>query len=341
MSSTAAKSVAKKSRKSVDLRIYYPNCYGPFSVSNLVIPFDTEASLSHVLDLGKHLTNYVNDKNNSEFNYLLSVDALAYLVCVDATQLRRFRSTSSVLDQFGIASSLKMVIDNLNWALDDCEKAFAEGDYTHVVMTAQQMMVCYSKKRLLHLSTFLELDDKEQVRIRIRRDKRSNVKVYQEVDAQHYFQLLASHELEVSTSLHFYADTLLKASKDSTTSVKQVGLNESNILLMRIFASYPQYVNEVSIFDVPYAMFVDLLADVIKSKSYIGYLLAKMPSQASRWMSERHAPKLETQRLINLLFHHFSQFKDDRDALYQAVCDWRNLVGFTAHQCGRDLLEPQ
>lgn len=335
------KSVVNKLHNFVDLRIYYPDCYGPFNDSKIVLPFDCQASLEHVLDLGKYLTNFANIGNPFNFNYMLSVDALAHLVCVDSVKLRRFRSTSSVLDKFGIASNLKMVVDNINWALDDCEKAFEVGDFTHLVATVKQTLDSYAKKNLLDIHSFLSLDDKEQLKVKIRRYKRQNTSVVNDQEVKEYYQLLASHELEVSTNLHYFADTLLRNSSHFKKNIKDVQLNESNILMIRLFATYPEYVNDVSFFDVPYAMFVDLLSDVINSKSYISYLLAKMPSQASRWMSERHAPKLETQRLINLLFHHFSQYKDDKEQLKMAVCFWRNLVGHTTSQFGRDLLEPQ
>lgn len=338
MSFVESSAFDKNQNKAVDLRSFHANDFGPFRSSGLIIPFDSKPTLSHVLDLSKYLLDTINQSRPSSHAYQLSLDSLAHLVCVDSTKLKRFRSSSSTLDKLGIATTLKMVVDNLNWALDDCEQAYEHDDYVHVVMTSKFMRECYSKKRLSNLSTFMNLEDREQIRVRIRREKRLDRPCFNEIDAKHSFQLLASHELEVSTSLHFFSDKLLKCNDIFPEKLKQVTLSETNVLLMRMYASFPQYVNDVSIYDVPYAMFVDLLDEVVSTKSYIGYLLGKMPSQSSRWLSERHSPKAETQRLINLLYYHFYQYRNDPDELISAIYYWRNVVGHTSALFGRNLL---
>lgn len=320
----------------IDLCEYVEGEYGPFHRSELILPMHEKATMAHVIDLSKVLLDFVNvDEENQSEAYQLSAESLASLMCIDSSKLKRFRSSSSVLDEYGIASALKMVADNFTWFLDDCEKLYKKGDYDKLVLTRDCMVDAYSDAKLTNVDTFLCLFDREQIKSKIRAAKRNSKVKYSKADAEAAFDSLAEHEIAITSNFVKYSDILQKEFRQTASSNKPVVLSETGTLLLRVFSTFPEYAGKMNIYDVPYHRFVSLISDCVPTRSYIGFLLARMPSHSSRWQSERHTPKAETQRLINVLYLYFSQFENSPVEMIEALRQWRNLVGYTATVFGR------
>lgn len=325
--------------KKVDLREYVDNDFGSFTLSHHVMPFGAQPVMSHVLNLSNLLLDTINQSSSKlSIKYQLSNDALANLVCVESSKLKRFKSVSSVLDTKGIGLALKGVFDLMSWGLDACEKAYHDSDYKTVVVLSSQVIESLDDSILLDPKMLASLDNVESIKLKVRKQKRQYKGDVSSEDAVSAFDALSERFEFFSTNMMHYSHQLQHLSETSSLILQPSSLSETSALLLRIYSSFPEYATRLSVYDVPYQMFADLIIDYVPYKSYISHLFAKLPSQASRWESDRHAPKEETQKLINVLYLHLSQFVERPKLMSEEIESWRNVVGHTLDLYGKGLL---
>ena len=122
---------------------------------------------------------------------------------------------------------------------------------------------------------------------------------------------------------------------DAPTEKMVKTIPDDVMMLIRIYSSYPDYIQEASVWHVQFENLVNLIKPHTHYSSYIGRLMGKSDGLASRWKSGQYMPKATTQRLIDVLYHHFSKFKGDPGKMRLEIEAWRNVVSKTLQASGK------
>ena len=106
--------------------------------------------------------------------------------------------------------------------------------------------------------------------------------------------------------------------------VMSSSLNEI-LLLCAIYTACPSYMLNSYMFNVSYVDFRNMIAEHSVQDSSVSNLLMKSTQQANRWRT-MNKPTEHTQKLINVLYHHFSQFREDHGRFRYELIAWKKLV---------------